>query len=65
MIGAERKSDSKLTTDTPYLTLTGELWGVLCEDSGEDWPRYNGIALYVWHCPEQHNIEYSTAVTKV
>ena len=28
-------------------------------------PRYNNIALYVWHRPEQHNIEYSTAVTKV
>ena len=25
---AELKSDFKLTTDTPYLALTGELWGV-------------------------------------
>ena len=32
--------------DTPYLALTGELWGVICEDFGEKWPRYNGSALY-------------------
>ena len=24
----------------------GELWGVYCEDLGENWPRYNGTALY-------------------
>ena len=40
MIAAERKSDLKLTTDTPYLALAAELWGVFCEDSGENWPRY-------------------------
>ena len=28
MTAAERKSDFKFTTDTPYFTLTGELWGV-------------------------------------
>ena len=28
MRAAERKPDSKLTTDTSYLILTGELWGV-------------------------------------
>ena len=33
--------------DTPYLALTGELWGVYCEDFGETWPRYNGTALYM------------------
>ena len=37
--------------DTPYLALTGELWGVFCEDFGENWPRYNGTALYVGHDP--------------
>ena len=26
--------------------VTGELWGVYCEDLGENWPRYNGTALY-------------------
>ena len=27
-------------------TVGGELWSVYCEDFGEKWPRYNGIALY-------------------
>ena len=31
----------ELTTDTPYLTLTGELWGVYCEYYGENWPYYH------------------------
>ena len=35
------------TKDTPYLTLTGELWGVFCEDLGENWSRFNGTALYL------------------
>ena len=38
--------DFKITTDTPYLALTGELWSVCCKDIGENWPRYNGTALY-------------------
>ena len=37
MTAAERKSDFKLTTDTPYLNLPSELLGVYCEDSGENW----------------------------
>ena len=36
-----------ITKDTPYLPLTGELWGVFCEDLGENWPRYNVAAVYV------------------
>ena len=28
MSATQRKWDFKLTTDTPYLALTGELWGV-------------------------------------
>ena len=28
------------------LTLTSELWGVYCEDLGENWPRHIGTALY-------------------
>ena len=24
----------------------GELWGVFCEDLGENWMRYNGTAVY-------------------
>ena len=46
-ITAESKSDIRTTTDTPYLALTGELWGDYCEDLWEHWPRYNGTALYV------------------
>ena len=30
-----------------YLALMGELWGVCCEEIGENWPRYNGTALYM------------------
>ena len=45
MTAAERKSDFKLTTDTPYLALTGDLWGVYYENFEENWPRYNGTAL--------------------
>ena len=32
--------------NTPYLALTGELWGVFCEYLWENLPRYNGTALY-------------------
>ena len=34
------------TKGTPYLALTGELWGVFCEYLWENVPRYNGTALY-------------------
>ena len=48
MTAAESDSDFRITTDTPYLTLTGELWGVFCEDFGENWLLYNGTtALYI------------------
>ena len=33
--------------DSPYLALTGKLWGAYCEDFGENWQRYNGTALYL------------------
>ena len=36
MAAVERKPDFKLTTDNPYLALTGELWAVYCEDMGEN-----------------------------
>ena len=36
MIAAEHKSDFALTKGTPYLALTGELWGVCCEDMGKN-----------------------------
>ena len=43
---AEYESDPGSTKDIPYLALTGELWGVFCEYFWENWPRYNGTALY-------------------
>ena len=49
MTESEHKSDFKLTTDTPYLALMGKLWDVYCEDSGENWLRYNGTTLYFGH----------------
>ena len=36
----------QITNHTPYIALTGKLWGVFCEDSVENWPRYNGTVLY-------------------
>ena len=47
MTAAQHKADIELTKDTPYLALTGELLGVCCEDFGENWPCYNGTALYL------------------
>ena len=44
---AEYQSDAGSTKDAPYLALTVELWGVFCEYLWDDWPRYNGIALYM------------------
>ena len=43
--GAEYQSDAGSTKDTPYLALTGELWGVFCEYLWENLPQYNGTAL--------------------
>ena len=47
MTVVEHRSDLILTTDTPLVPLMGELWGVCCRDIGENWPRYNGTALYM------------------
>ena len=44
---AEYQSDAGSTKDTPYLALTGELWGVFCEYFWEHWTRYNDTALYI------------------
>ena len=46
-IEAEYQSDAGTTKDTPYLALTGELWGVFCEYLWENQPRYNGTPLYI------------------
>ena len=47
MTARERKSDFKLTTYTPYLALTDELWGVCYDNFEENWLHYNGTALYL------------------
>ena len=31
--------------NTSYLTSTGKLWGVCCEDLGGNWLYYSGITL--------------------
>ena len=41
---AEYQSDAGYT---PYLALTGELWGVFYEYLWENWPHYNDTALYL------------------
>ena len=46
MIAIERKSDFKLTTYTPYLALTGELWGIYYDNFQKKKTRYDGAALY-------------------
>ena len=46
----ESESDIRIITDIPYLALTGELWGVYCEDFGGNWPRYNATGLYINFC---------------
>ena len=46
MTVAESEADIKITTDTPYLALTGELWGLCCEDCGANWPRFDNTTLY-------------------
>ena len=43
---AECESDFRITTDIPYLALTGELWGVFCEHFEENRRRYNGNAQH-------------------
>ena len=37
------QSESAPKKDTPYLALTGKLWGAFCELFGEIWPHYNGV----------------------
>ena len=56
---AEYKSECQMINYTPYLALTGELWTVFCEDSGENWLRYNGTALYVCGVPGSLETSYS------
>ena len=50
MTAAEHESDLKLTTDIPYLTPTGELWGVCWEEIEENERCYAGSTLYLVSC---------------
>ena len=47
MAKTESQSDFELTKDTPYLTLTGELWGVSYDYLGNVLQRYKRAALYL------------------
>ena len=38
--------------------ITGELWGVFCEDFGENWPRYYDTALYYLLCDITISVEF-------
>ena len=39
-----------ITTDTPYLALTGELWGVFCGDLVLPWKQYHHSSYFVEFC---------------
>ena len=45
MTAAELIPNVKPTIATPYLALTGELWGVYQEAFEGNWPRYYGTTL--------------------
>ena len=42
---AEHESEIESIKDTPYLTLTGELWYAFWDTFYEKWPRFNGTAM--------------------
>ena len=44
---AEYQSNAGFTKGTLYLALTSELWVSFCEYLWDNWPRYNGTALYL------------------
>ena len=64
MTGAEFKLVFKLTIDTPYLNLMDEIWGVCCEDFGENWPCYNGTTLYN-NFIQEHNFKMSLSIRQL
>ena len=56
----EYKSQYEPAKYIPYLALTGELWVVFCEDSGENWASYNDTALCIisFHQSGYHTLAY-------
>ena len=52
---AEYQSDAGFTKDTPYLALTGELWGVFCEYLWQKTERNKFMADVAGHwSPNRH-----------
>ena len=47
MTAAQYKADIELTKATPYIALTGELYGVCRKDFGENWPHFSDTVLFV------------------
>ena len=47
MTEAEYKAQFEPTKDNPHVALTGELWGVFCEDLGENRAYHISTALYM------------------
>ena len=47
-----------------YLVQTGDLWGVYCEEIGENWPRYNGTTLYWTEVMHLHLIVSTSSTRK-
>ena len=45
MTEAKYASEVIFTKSTPYLPLTGKLWGVFCEQLGENWSHNNSTQL--------------------
>ena len=41
-----KKEKKHVVLFSEHCACTGELWGVYCEDFSENWPHYNGTALY-------------------
>ena len=62
-----QQQNVNLTTDTPYLVLTGELWGIYCEDLRENLQPFNCIYtqyIHTWTMNSiwRANIEWSISV---
>ena len=58
-IEAKYELEYELTKDTPYFTLTGELWGVFYEHFGENLPHQNGTALFLLGSYEQNILMFN------
>ena len=63
---AERKSKYNPTKDTLHLVRTSYQIGIFCEDSGENWPRYNDtpLSLETSHCLNQGRSDIETGANR-